>query len=685
MRTLLLLAFHEPWCQLSIDMIQKLEHAAHIIRENFAINMNMNIPPPMFGKMDTSSFDNDDLIEFFALFDSKDNGLPALKFVYIEQNEAARGENSSSNSASESDESASNTEQNEQGQEQGNDGVERTIIDFVGESKTAEDIVETVIHYWYRFVVSSHISYETMQEVKSVQSKERTKKLDGNIIPIRPIFTFPNMDSITSFVQSHHNIFHPVRQHLTSVSEREEAYIRKLFAEEEGYHDPFLAFVQCQGTSLDTVDADRNAFQRFDDLAQTFIYRRDTAFFVVKSQDCDWIAPSKKDDDDNDEINESLGWNGSVRVFKMHSTTHHMNDNENTLNWTSGDIFHHQHIHDSSLNMTQFAIVQSTPPILWYDKFSASTIAFPIYRQVHMVLFIDMHTTRLSDGSFNYSSVAFEESKYAISHLRKAAIHHSRTRPSEDVVFLIVPSTEIQIMTTFGIDIWSGMDHDCTISNLKNCYPKNIPLLPMGMITSRKENNSMMMRFYLHSDRLINKDESNPIKTFLGNYLSGKLIHKLKSEPSPTKRTLSSGVQILTGNNFNELVMLQTKKHTIVQFYAPHCGHCKRFNVIWKELGELIHHFHWGSMIDVMMMDVTKNDVMHEMIDLVSLPSVYFFPKGEKDSPIEMNIQGDSQEDASKVGGINDVYTILEWMVDTNVFESEELLNLIEGNDLQSN
>ena len=35
--------------------------------------------------------------------------------------------------------------------------------------------------------------------------------------------------------------------------------------------------------------------------------------------------------------------------------------------------------------------------------------------------------------------------------MRAAAVEHRRVRPEEDVVFLVVPSTAVRVMKTFGV------------------------------------------------------------------------------------------------------------------------------------------------------------------------------------------------------------------------------------------
>ena len=42
------------------------------------------------------------------------------------------------------------------------------------------------------------------------------------------------------------------------------------------------------------------------------------------------------------------------------------------------------------------------------------------------------------------------------------------------------------------------------------------------------------------------------------------------------------------------------------------------------------------NLLEVMKIDVSKNDVPHDKIDVWDVPSVYYFPAGEKDNPVEV-------------------------------------------------
>mmetsp|Transcript_12534 Transcript_12534/g.14137 ORF Transcript_12534/g.14137 Transcript_12534/m.14137 type:complete len:755 (-) Transcript_12534:3953-6217(-) len=651
--TLILLAFYEPWCKHSVEMIQKLEQVSNLALEHYKIFVNVteknNISPPIIGKMDTSDYEHEELLDFFESFDLVE-GLPVLKFILIEHEKDKRTKHRKDNS-------------------------KRTLIDYVGLSNTTQDIFDAIFHYWFRFVVADDVTNSIKDEINS-ESKF------NDIESTRAIFTLPSLDAVKSFVQVYGNdLFHPVVQDLKYTSEREETYVRELLRDDndETLSDPYLIFVQCQIKKSHTM-TDSQPFLEYQKLAQTYMHRRDVAFFRVVSDSCEWIKTSNTHNDYN--------WNGSIRVLRIprkkvsNSDTDHSSklDGLHRNNWKDGDLFSTNDI----LNMTHFVIIKTSPQIIWFDRFSTATLAFPIYRKVHSVLFIDMHTPRLRDGTFNYSSPATQQSKYALSQLRNAAYNHSQKRSLEDVVFLVVPSTETEIMTTFGIDIWSQMDSDCTTSSLKECYISDISLLPMVMITSRRESDSYMLRYNLRSELLLQNmsttvtDKTGAIDHFLSSYFDGKLTHEHKTEPISQQRKLKSGVEIVTGATFQSLIM-SGRKHTLLQLYAPHCGHCKRFNIIWNELAKLIKQFNWDSVVNVMKVDVSQNEILHDKIDVRYIPSVFLFPKDQKDEPIEMKIVGDEESNASNVGGVSDVSLILKWMVETGIFDNELLLQLIEG------
>lgn len=65
----------------------------------------------------------------------------------------------------------------------------------------------------------------------------------------------------------------------------------------------------------------------------------------------------------------------------------------------------------------------------------------------------------------------------------------------------------------------------------------------------------------------------------------GKLSPYLKSEDVPADN--SAPVKVAVAKNFDEVVA-NNGKDTLIEFYAPWCGHCKKLVPIYDELGEKV-------------------------------------------------------------------------------------------------
>lgn len=114
------------------------------------------------------------------------------------------------------------------------------------------------------------------------------------------------------------------------------------------------------------------------------------------------------------------------------------------------------------------------------------------------------------------------------------------------------------------------------------------------------------------------------IVTFLDDYEGGRLKHWMKSEPEPTEEDMSGPVGVLVGSTFTAIAH-DTSTDVLIDFYAPWCGHCRKFEPLYKELARNLKHV---PSLRIMKLDATRNEV--EGMQIMSFPSLILFPAGDK-------------------------------------------------------
>jgi len=118
------------------------------------------------------------------------------------------------------------------------------------------------------------------------------------------------------------------------------------------------------------------------------------------------------------------------------------------------------------------------------------------------------------------------------------------------------------------------------------------------------------------------KPDAAAVKAHLDASLDGKLKPSYKSEPVPEDN--SGPVTVIVGKNFDEIVLDETK-NVLLEVYAPWCGHCKKLEPIYNELGEAFAN---ADDVVIAKMDGTENEV--EGLAVKGFPTLKFFPKGAK-------------------------------------------------------
>merc|ERR1711985_110859 len=87
-----------------------------------------------------------------------------------------------------------------------------------------------------------------------------------------------------------------------------------------------------------------------------------------------------------------------------------------------------------------------------------------------------------------------------------------------------------------------------------------------------------------------------------------------------------SSVVDLTMENFVEIVT-DSKKHVVVEFFAPWCGHCKEFAPVYEKIGD---HYQGDGSVIIAKLDAEAHAVFAKMYKVTSYPTIKIFPKKDK-------------------------------------------------------
>lgn len=117
------------------------------------------------------------------------------------------------------------------------------------------------------------------------------------------------------------------------------------------------------------------------------------------------------------------------------------------------------------------------------------------------------------------------------------------------------------------------------------------------------------------------------LQQFLEDLEAGSLEPYIKSEAVPDSN--DGPVTVAVAKNFDEVVV-NNGKDTLVEFYAPWCGHCKKLTPVFEELGEKLR----GEQVAIVKMDATANDVPPQF-EVRGFPTLFWLPRGEKSTPVK--------------------------------------------------
>lgn len=677
------------------------------------------------------------------------------------------------------------------------------VWDYIGPRESAHDLYETVLMYWYRFVLSNAFEghqYPTLE--KSSSSRP-------------PIFSFESIDEVEEFLKSHgDNLLRPAharfkRQHrnaqlsevfdffmggkhkdvsavfhsfglsddsasthqCTSAQDEDECN-GKLMATQEV--DPYILLIQCRPNDVDDLSQSQlNSTHEFDELAEEMAHRRDVAFFTIQTLALDVtcsygtvlvlrvrrsISYSLSDNHVDAEIDQDD--HRLIYNDKTTRTVHNITTNwENELLRPSHSILKFipvmnvesqppdtrmkVTVHEDPMDATEFirsklvpfVVTHTTPTVLWFDRHRTAQLAFSWYRKIHAVLVVDvglsyqqqqtpsanpLHSVTTFSAAdiidqspwpsrLNQSSEAaqllLDRQRKAVQLFYNAALRHRVKYPSEDVVFLIIPSSETRILSKFGIDIWSPLDEALFYSKptekasdsdqandsgyCSSSSSSSDAILPAMFLTDSSSRSGKQPSTYYMEDILypspISSQEGGAIAEFIDSFFEGTVEPFIRSDTINPLHN-HANVTILTGRTFESYIMDRKNSHSMLLMQTITCGHCKRFSILWNEFSSLVQAMNWGHIIDVMKIDVSKNDVPHKKVDVWDVPSVYYFPAGEKDDPIEVTYIGSETNPQHAydegLSWIASGYDLVRWIIDQGKLDVDLLISLDESRNI---
>ncbi|SBS86250.1 protein disulfide-isomerase, putative [Plasmodium ovale curtisi] len=164
------------------------------------------------------------------------------------------------------------------------------------------------------------------------------------------------------------------------------------------------------------------------------------------------------------------------------------------------------------------------------------------------------------------------------------------------------------------------------IDNLKN---------PVMRITEFKNHINIPYKYKPQNDDM-EINEKN-IDDFIRGYTAEKKYFYRKSE-RPLPDEFNNGyVKIIVADTYDEYIY-NSEKNVVVLYYAPWCGHCYKFEPVYREIGRRLKLYaskftDYDNNIVISKIDAVNNEIYN--IPIEGYPTIYLYTKANKEAPIK--------------------------------------------------
>ncbi|SOV19855.1 protein disulfide-isomerase [Plasmodium gaboni] len=126
------------------------------------------------------------------------------------------------------------------------------------------------------------------------------------------------------------------------------------------------------------------------------------------------------------------------------------------------------------------------------------------------------------------------------------------------------------------------------------------------------------------------------IDEFVNGYLQEKKYFYRKSERALPDEYNNGYIKIIVADNYDNYIY-RNDMNVIVLYYAPWCGHCYKFEPIYREVGKRLNLYadkfkNFKNDIIISKIDAVNNEIYN--INIEGYPTIYLYKKGDKLNPV---------------------------------------------------